>query len=466
MAACCYSLCSSNRQREFSKASFLTTVETLHYEKESSRSLLSYLGELVDENDQLLWDPCGGYGSLWEWTLRQKSAVEVASYLLQTRIDSVPLNVCNPLSGNFTLTEVFGDPLSAPVVKIILDSGERLDNINSKTGDSVLHAIAKYCHNPGTRNKAIELLIGLIREMESPLLEVFATGEINFPDPNHRNKNHMTALHLSLENGDTVLADLLVVKLGASWTIKPYMRYWSGNKNYQKIKMKWESDYGLSSNSSEITKDKCVVCYEALDVPRQNYMMECCGALLHVECYRNYLARSLKPLCMFCNMLIMENILKKVPKTVYRKFWVTFFTPEAKAAAINARNHTAFIKYKQEIARIEKEKEKITKKYFSTIEIKEAVNTKNETVAGSSEEIMEHEANNLTMPDSDDDLPDLPEVILPVQRNNNPRDDDNGLTRPHPNTQRRSRRVSPLNITPRRRTTRSRLTNINVAVSE
>ncbi|KAK8371995.1 hypothetical protein O3P69_014201 [Scylla paramamosain] len=81
---------------------------------------------------------------------------------------------------------------------------------------------------PCERRKVMALLMELIHEMEEPLLEVFEMGNLNFPDPDHKNRDGMTALHLILETGDTALANVFVQRLGTSWTVSKtiYKKKW------------------------------------------------------------------------------------------------------------------------------------------------------------------------------------------------------------------------------------------------
>ncbi len=97
-------------------------------------------------------------------------------------------------------------------------------------------------------------------------------GNVNFPDPDHKNKDGMTALHLSLETGDTALSNVLVQRLGASWTVSL-----NGRSVYDLTKdntmlesiYSWNNTYWLFSNNFETGKegDACMLCCEALDVP-------------------------------------------------------------------------------------------------------------------------------------------------------------------------------------------------------
>ena len=341
-------------------AAFAVEVESLNHLEGS----LSRLMQQMDRDKYLLKRTFGGNASVWEWILRQKCAAEVASQLLRRKAWSVPINAVNPITGDSVVTKSDDQVLDPGVFKILLDSGERLDYINKKTGDSFLHALAKLCRNPRERKGAMVLLMELIEEMEKPLLEVFEAGEVNFPDPDYKNTDGMTALHLSLEANDIPLALVLVQRLGASWTVRPSGRFSSvyaltSNEDVLCLIGTWDIAYGFCANGFEVGKegDVCMVCCEALDVSHEVYSMECCGALIHVECFRTYLSRSPKPNCMFCNMLVVEEVRCKIPDTIYKKKWGPHITKEAITTAAAARARTAAMQSTAELAKKTKEKE-------------------------------------------------------------------------------------------------------------
>nr|BDT63253.1 MAG: wsv222-like protein [Hemigrapsus takanoi nimavirus] len=346
--------------------SFVVEVEALVGQEVSLRSLFR-LRQLMDMDDHLLEKPFRGYDNLWEWTLRQEGAEEVVSYLLLTEDSLIPINFRSG-RGDSVVTKTEHTTLNPEVLKHLLESGEQLDYINQKTGESFLHAVAKLRCNPNEKKRAMDLLMDLITEMETPKLDIFLNGEVNFPDPDHLNAEGLTALHLAMISGDIPLAIILVQRLGSSWTVTSG----GGSSVYELTTDKAALDfidscyntYGLYSNNLEVGKegDICMVCCEALDVPHQVYSMGCCGALIHVECFKTYMARSPKPHCMFCNMLVAEEVRRRVPDTIYKKMWGPHITREAITAAAAASARTVAMKLEAELAKSREEKEEAAKK--------------------------------------------------------------------------------------------------------
>ncbi len=168
------------------------------------------------------------------------------------------------------------------VLKIVLNSGEHHDYINKKTGESFIHTVARHHRVPCEKKKGHGSIDGAYSRNGRAAVRSFKIGNVNFPDPDHKNRDGMT-----VGKGDTALSNVLVQRLGASWTVSL-----NGRSVYDLTKDKtmlenicsWNNTYWLCSNSFETGKegDVCMVCCEALDVPYKVYLMECCGALIHV----------------------------------------------------------------------------------------------------------------------------------------------------------------------------------------
>ena len=310
-------------------------VEEVFAARVKSLCSMSHLTWIVDRemDTDILARPFRGYASLWEWTLQQKRGDEVASHFLENRNSLVPINAVNGITGDSVVTNSRTRLLRRPdLLKKLLCSGENLDFINRLTGDTFLHALAKQLIPDGS----LHLLKNLINEFENPKWDAFALEEVNIPNPDHKNVDGKTALDICLERNQLKLGGLLVSKLGANWKALSSEQF-SSNKTVLDLLKKWEKAYGLSSNNihSEVG-DVCKVCTEALNVPEEIYWMECCGNLIHVDCFRTYLARSKRPHCMFCNMLVVKEVRRKIPKTICNFDWVSFITNEAIEEAATA----------------------------------------------------------------------------------------------------------------------------------
>ena len=325
---------------------------------------------LASMDPLLLSRPYKDYSSLWEWILHQKRAYVVASSLLNEEMFSdkaiVPVSAVNRKTGDTVLTTSKHGVLKAKVVLLLIETGERLDHINPITGDSFLHAIAKLRRRTTSetqRTEALRSVTKIINILNEPL----SSDNINFPDPDFKNIDGMTALHLSLEADDIALAKLLVSKLGANHSIKPSGRFTTvhelgGDKTA--LIMSWDNNYGLRSNTSEIGEegDVCAVCCDPLDTPDELYMLECCGQILHINCLRTSLARGSTPRCMLCNMLHTEEIRCKVPNTIYKMKWAPITKEDIEASA-EARRRTAAAKLAASLAKSKKEDEAVRREY-------------------------------------------------------------------------------------------------------
>ena len=329
---------------------------------------LQRLTWLLDRDNQLLKrKDFRGYANLWEWTLHQDWAKFVVLYLFSERRELLPINTINTTTGDSIMTSIRSQGLKPEILRILLKSGERLDCINKKTGDTFLHTMAKFHRN--TNN--------LLKIFNEKMQELILEGNINFPDPDYKNKEDITALQITLETGNISLAKDLVELLGANWKALP-PGHFSSNKTVLDLLKNWDELYGLRSNNflSEVEDDGCILCCEARNVPEELYLMECCGASIHVDCFRTYLARTTKPQCIFCNMLVVEELRYRVPFTIYKKRWRLHITKAAVATAAAARARTLQKKF----ASMKKEKEETAKKE------KESTNVSQEVTDQPSEE--------------------------------------------------------------------------------
>ena len=337
---------------------------------------LPRLKVLLDVDLHLLLRPYKNYGNLWEWILHHRRARSVASFLLsffpfneETGCNNmlVPINSMNKTTGHTVLTTSEHGVLKANVLLILLEAGENLDYINPVTGDSFLHAIAKlrrHAKSKIQRKEALNSVNGIINKFEEdPLL----CEDINFPNPDRKNIDGMTALHLSLEADDMIFAKLLVTRLGASHSVKPSGRftliYELGEEDKTAIIKSWENDFGIRSNTSEVGNegDVCMVCLDPLDTPDELYLLECCGKILHTECLKTSLARGSTPRCMLCNMLHTELIRCKVPNTIYKMKWGPITIEDLEASA-EARRRTAAAKLAASLAKSKEEEEAANRK--------------------------------------------------------------------------------------------------------